>query len=76
MSADYVDGQPHMDAKAKGFARMRKFFGSDSNDLGATFKEIVLDVGDWNVAVFVVADRDTLLKYEDKPTEAAVLDVM
>jgi hypothetical protein len=29
MSADYVDGygaQPHMDVKAKGFERMRKFF--------------------------------------------------
>ena len=50
------------------------FFASDSNDLGASFKEIVLNVDDWNA--FVVADRGMFEKHADKPTDAAVLDVM
>ena len=77
MSADYVDGygaQPHMDAKDKGFERMRKFFASSSNDLGATFKGIVLNVDDWNA--FVVADRNEFEKNAEKPTPQAAFGDM
>ena len=70
-SADYVDGygaQPHLGAKAKGkgFDRMKQFFASDSNDLGATFKEIVINVDDWNA--FVIADRNGFEKNAEVPT--------
>jgi hypothetical protein len=77
MSADYVDGygaQSHMDVKGKGFERMRKFFASSSNDLGATFKKIVVNVDDWNT--FVVADRNEFEKNTEKPTPQAVFDDM
>ena len=63
MLADYIDGygaQPHLDVKAKGFGRMKRFFASDSNDLCATVKEIVINVNDWNA--FVIADRDEFEK--------------
>ena len=76
MVADFVDGygaQPHLDVKSKGFGRMR-LFASDSNDLGATFKEIVLNVENWNT--FVVADREMRAGYEDLPTATAALGAM
>ena len=58
MSADFIDGygaQPHQDIKGMGFERMKRFFASEANDLGATVKEIAINVSDWNG--FVIADR-------------------
>ena len=77
MSADYVDGygtQPHLDVKTKGFDRMKKFFASSSNDLGAMFKEIVVNVDDWNT--FVFADRNEFEKNAEKPTPQTVFGEM
>lgn len=77
MSADYKDGyggMPHTDVKGMGFERMKRFFASDSNDLGATVKEIAINVSDWNA--FVIADRTEFEKNADVPTPQAVFDEM
>ena len=77
MSADCVDGygaQPHLDVKTKGFDRTKNFFGSSSNDLGATFKEIVVNIDDWNT--FVVADRNEFENNAEKPTPQTLFDEM
>ena len=77
MSADFIDGygaQPHKDIKRMGFERMKRFFASDANDLGATVKEIVINVCDWNQ--FVIADRSEFEKNADVPTAQSVFDEM
>ena len=77
MSADFIDGygaQPHKDIKRMGFERMKRFFASDGNDLGATVKEIVINVCDWNA--FVVADRIEFEKNADVPTPQSTFDEM
>ena len=57
-----------------GFERMKRFFASDGNDLGATVKEIVINVCDWNS--FVVADRIEFEKNADVPTPQSTFDEM
>ena len=77
MSADYTDGyggQPHTDVKGMGYDRMKRFFSSESNDLGATFKEIVINVSDWNA--FVIADRNEFEKNQEQPTSEDVFAEM
>ena len=74
---DYIDGygaQPDTDAKAKGFGRMKRFFASDANDLGATVKEIAINVSDWNA--FVIADRTGFEKNADVPAPQSAFDDM
>lgn len=76
MAADHVDlygESPHEDAN-KGFNRMKTFFESSKNDLGATFKEIVISTADWNA--FAKADRANRAHMSDTPTDTAVLDDM
>ena len=53
---------------------MKRFFASESNDLGATVKEIAINVCDWNA--FVIADRTEFEKNADVPTPKAVFDDM
>ena len=58
MSADFTDGyggQPHKDVKGMGYERMKRFFASEANDLGATVKEIAINVSDWNDFVIAIA---------------------
>ena len=77
MSADYVDGygaRPHTDIDGMGFQRLKRFFGSQSNDLGAVVKEMVINVDDWNA--FVIADRIEFDKNAEVPTSQAVFDEM
>ena len=77
MSSDYIGGygaKPHLDVKAKGFDRMKRFFASDANDLGATVKEIAINAEDWNA--FVIADRDEFEKHAEVPTPQAAFDDM
>jgi hypothetical protein len=77
MSAVFIDGygaQPHKDIKRMGFERMKRFFASDANDLGATVKEIVINVCDWNQ--FVIANRSEFEKNADVPTAQSVFDEM
>ena len=57
-----------------GYERMKRFFASDANDLGATVKEIAINVSDWND--FVIADRTEFEKNADVPTSQAVFDEM
>ena len=57
-----------------GFGRMKRFFSSEANDLGATAKEIAINVCDWNA--FVIADRTEFEKNADVPTSQAVFDKM
>ena len=77
MSADFTDGyggQPHTDVKRMGYDRMKRFFSSEANDLGATVKEIAINVSDWNA--FVIADRTEFEKNADVPTPQSVFDGM
>ena len=77
MSADFIDGygaHPHKDIKGMGFERMKRFFASEANDLGATVKEIAINVSDWNE--FVIADRNEFEKNADVPTAQSVFDEM
>ena len=77
MSADFIDGyggQPHKDAKGMGFGRMKRFFASEANDLGATVKEAAINVSGWND--FVIADRTEFEKNADVPTSQAAFDEM
>ena len=77
MSADFIDGygaQPHKDIKGMGFERMKRFFASEANDLGATVKEIAINVSDWNE--FAIADRTEFEKNADVPTSQAAFDEM
>ena len=62
------------DIKGMGFERMKRFFASDANDLGATVKEIAINVCDWNQ--FVIADRSEFEKNADVPTAQSVFDEM
>ena len=77
MSADYTDGyggQPHTDVKGMGYERMKRFFSSDANGLGATVKEIAINVSDWNA--FVIADRNEFEKNQEQPTSDDVFAEM
>ena len=53
---------------------MKRFFASEANDLGATAKEIVINVSDWNDSV--IADRTEFEKNADVPISQAVFDEM
>ena len=76
MSADYIDqnGQmPHENARL-GFDRMKAFFASDRNDLGAMMREVVISTKDRNA--FAAADRVARSKHSDRPTSDETLDQM
>ena len=77
MSADFTDGyggQPHTDVKGMGFDRIKRFFASEANDLGATVKEIAINACNWSA--FVIADRTEFEKNADVPTPQAAFDDM
>ena len=76
MSADFIDSNgmmPHENVR-EGYNRMMAFFESDRNDLGATFREVVISTEDWNA--FARADRDARSTNKDMPTSAETLDQM